>query len=370
MKRFIPVIICVFAALGLSAQQRPGFLDSNTVLLPNHWQLSPAGKNIGLGDFPLNMAMSPDGRYLAINHNGHSRQFVAVIDLQTEKKISDVTVDKSFYGIAFSKNGQMLFVSGAADNIIYAYDFNRGYLSNDRKIVLDKPTAKTYPAGIAVSDDGRFLYSADNLSNTVSVVSIASSNIGKRIALGEGSYPYTVTPARDGKSLFVSLWGKSAVGVLDVQAARLVNTIPTGDHPNAMLLSPDGKILYVANANTNTVTFIDSVTNKPLCDVSTALHPNSLEGSTPNALAISKDGKTLLVANADNNDVAVVDASDPRNARVKGFIPVGWYPTGVHFSADEKKIMSSMERARFHSPIRRARRRSATEMIQRSTSRG
>jgi YVTN family beta-propeller protein len=338
MKRFISAVLSVLAAVTLAAQQRPGFLDPATVLLPNRWQLSPAGKNIGLGDFPLNMAMSPDGRYLAINHNGHSRQFVAIIDLQTEKKVSDVSLDKSFYGIAFSKNGQTLYVSGAADNIIYAYDFNRGYLSNDRKIVLDKPAVKTYPAGIAVSDDGRFLYSADNLSNTVSVVSVPSANVAKRVPLGEGSYPYTVMPARDGKSLYVSLWGKSAVGVVDVQSARLLNTIPTGDHPNALLLSPDGKILFVANANSNTVTLIDTASNKPLCDVSTALHPNSLEGSTPNALAISKDGKTLLVANADNNDVAVVDASDPRNARVKGFIPVGWYPTGVHFSADEKKI--------------------------------
>src|SRR6516162_6561692 len=172
MKRFIAAGVILLAALTLAAQQRPGFLDSNTVLLPNHWQLSPAGKNIGLGDFPLNMAMSPDGRYLAINHNGHSRQFVAIMDLQTEKKISDVTVDRSFYGITFSKNGQMLFVSGAADNIIYAYDFNRGFLSNERRIALDKPTAKVYPSGVAVSEDGKSLYTADNLSNTVSIVSI------------------------------------------------------------------------------------------------------------------------------------------------------------------------------------------------------
>jgi YVTN family beta-propeller protein len=338
MKPFMSIVFSLIAALTLAAQERPGFLNPGTILLPNRWQLSPAGKNIGLGDFPLNMAMSPDGRYLAINHNGHSRQFVAIIDLQTEKKVSEATVDKSFYGITFSRNGQMLFVSGAADNLVYQYDFSRGYLSNERKIAVDKPAAKTYPAGIAVSDDGKYLYTADNLSNTVSVVSLASANVTKRISLGTDSYPYTVLPARDGKSLYVSFWGKSSVGVVDMQTSRLMNTIPTGDHPNALLLSPDGKILYVANANSNTVTLIDTASNKPLCEASTALHPNSLEGSTPNALAISKDGKTLLVANADNNDLAVVDTSDPRNARVKGFIPVGWYPTAVHFSADEKKI--------------------------------
>src|SRR5215467_6687282 len=120
MKRLLCFLclLCSFT-FGLSraaGQQRPGLLDSNTVLLPNRWQLSPAGKNIGLGDFPLNMAMSPDGRYLAINHNGHSRQFVGVVDLQTEKTVSEATVEKSFYGVAFSKNGRLLFVSGAADD--------------------------------------------------------------------------------------------------------------------------------------------------------------------------------------------------------------------------------------------------------------
>src|SRR5215813_5232182 len=121
MKKLISIVIIGFAVLTLAAQERPGFLDSTSVLLPNRWQLSPAGKNIGLGDFPLNMAMSPDGRYLAINHNGHSRQFVGVVDLQTEKTVSQVTVEKSFYGIVFSRNGRTLFVSGAADNWIYAY---------------------------------------------------------------------------------------------------------------------------------------------------------------------------------------------------------------------------------------------------------
>lgn len=338
MKALTALLVGLLVTLTSGAQERPGFIDPKTVLLPNRWQLSPAGKNIGLGDFPLNMVMSPDGRYLAINHDGHSRQYVAIVDLQTEKVVSEATIDKSFYGVAFSKNGQTLFVSGAADNLVYAYDFSRGFLSNERRIELATPSAKIYPSGLAVSDDGKYVYTANNLSHTVSVISVASSAVEKRVSLGIDSYPYTVVASRNGRSLYVSLWGKSAVAVVDLQTGQVASTIPTGDHPNALLLSPDGKILYVANANSNTVTLIDTSTGKALCDVSTALYPNALEGSTPNALAISRDGKTLLAANADNNDLAVIDTSDPRNARVQGFIPVGWYPTGVHFSADEKKI--------------------------------
>src|SRR5215831_14409384 len=234
MKRLISVILSALAALTLAAQERPGFLDSTTVLLPNRWQLSPAGKTIGLGDFPLNMAMSPDGRYIAINHDGHSRQFVRILDLQTEKTVSEVTVDKSFYGIAFSKNGKLLFVSGAADNWVYVYDFNRGYLTDERKIIAGNHDSKTYPSGIAVGDDGKYVYTADNLAHSVTVLSMATSAVVKHIPVGEDSYPYAVALPRDGHFLYVSLWGKSAVGVVDLQAGKLATTIPTGDHPNAL----------------------------------------------------------------------------------------------------------------------------------------
>jgi len=325
-------------ALMISAQDRPGRLDSSTTLLPNRWKLSPAGKNIGLGDFPLNMAMSPNGRYLAINHNGQSRQYVAIVDLQTNNRISEVTVDKSFYGITFTNDGQTLMVSGAADNWIYAYDFNRGFLSNERRIVLGAKDAKIYPTGIAVSADDKHLYSANNLSNTISVVTLKTSQVEANIALEQDSYPYAVAPGRDGRFLYVSLWGKSAVAIIDLNTSKVVGTIPTGDHPNALEVSKDGRTLYVANANSNTITVIDTQTRKALCAVSTALYSTALEGSTPNALALSRDGKTLLVANADNNDVAVVDTSDPGNSRVRGFVPVGWYPTGVQFSSDERTI--------------------------------
>lgn len=322
----------------ISAQERPGRIDSGTILLPNHWTLSPAGKNIGLGDFPLNMAMSPSGRYMAILHNGQSRQFVAIVDLQTEKNISEVTVDKSFYGITFSNDGGTLLVSGAADNWIYAYDFKNGFLNNERRVELGVKTAKIFPAGISISSDDKHFYTANNLGDSVSIVSLKTLQVEKTIALKPDSSPYAVAPGKDGHFLYVSLWGRSEIAVIDLQSSNVIDAIPTGDHPNMLELSKDGKTLYVANANSNTVTVIDTQSHKALCDVSTALHPHALEGSTPNALALSRDGKTLLVGNADNNDVAVVDTSSPANARVRGFIPVGWYPTAVRFSIDERKI--------------------------------
>jgi DNA-binding beta-propeller fold protein YncE len=46
----------------------------------------------------------------------------------------------------------------------------------------------------------------------------------------------------------------------------------------------------------------------------------------------------MLVANADNNTVALVDVSKPGASRVEGWVPVGWYPTGVAFSRDGSRL--------------------------------
>lgn len=82
MNNFRKLAFLIVLTVSAVGQERPGKIDRNSVLLPNRWRLSPAGRSIALGDFPLNMAVSPEGRYLAVNHNGQSRQFVAIVGLQ------------------------------------------------------------------------------------------------------------------------------------------------------------------------------------------------------------------------------------------------------------------------------------------------
>ncbi|HEV8118357.1 MAG TPA: hypothetical protein VGQ32_07525, partial [Thermoanaerobaculia bacterium] len=45
--------------------ERPGSSRGST-LLPNGWRIKPAGKHMTVGDLPLAMAPSPDGRYLVV----------------------------------------------------------------------------------------------------------------------------------------------------------------------------------------------------------------------------------------------------------------------------------------------------------------
>jgi len=77
--------------------------------------------------------------------------------------------------------------------------------------------------------------------------------------------------------------------------------LDTGEHPNAMAISPDGRRLFVASANSGVVNVFDTIAGVALEEIATGLYPDQPRTTTPDALALSPDGRTLVVAVADLN---------------------------------------------------------------------
>src|SRR5262252_3351686 len=59
---------------------RIGPQPDGTGITPNHWLLMPAGLQVEVGDRPLGMAETSDGRYLLISNNGQGVQSLVVFD--------------------------------------------------------------------------------------------------------------------------------------------------------------------------------------------------------------------------------------------------------------------------------------------------
>src|SRR5207302_8681022 len=198
---------------------------------------------------------------------------------------------------------------------------------------------KFIPAGLAVAADGRTLFAAGAWGHAVAVVPLDDPAKRRRVALDKDSYPYACLAEPGGKRLFVSLWGRAGVAVIDLAQGRVEATWPTGSHPTEMALSPDGKTLFVACANSTRVSVLDvSRDGKPLETINCALYPGAPSGNTPGSLSLTPDGAVLLVANADANNLALFNVAEPGKARPLGFIPVGWYPTAVRYDAVRRRI--------------------------------
>jgi YVTN family beta-propeller protein len=320
----VPALIICSNILSQTLQQ----IESKRVGLPNGWSLTPVGKGLPLGDLPLNMAVSPSKKLIAVTNNGQSVQSLQLIDVVNDKVLSSVIIPKSWYGIKFSNDEKFLYASGGNDNWILKYAIKNSQLVLNDSISLGKKWPnKISPTGIEIDDAKKIMYVGTKENNTLYFIDLNSKKITDSIKLDGEAYSCVLSP--DKKRLYVSVWGADEVVVINTNNRTVRGHIKVGDNPNEICITKNGIYLFVANANDNSVSIIDAEEGLVIETLSAALFPDAPPGSTSNGLALSTDEKTLYIANADNNCLAVFDVSKPGLSKSNGFIPTGWYPTNV-----------------------------------------
>jgi YVTN family beta-propeller protein len=357
-----------------------------------------------VGAMPMNMLRSPDtlgrggkGRYLLVVNSGFGVQFseetnraqqsIAVIDLNANhgptviQNVYFPTPQSANVGLAFastpSADGSFaMYVSGGFENKIWIFRFDPkaaapiqpASAGPDTKVTapffsISNPgevspkdynggKAALYPTGLAVTQDGTTLVTANNLGDSVTIVrDVNGARRMKRLDLHhagkptENIYPYGVAVLGSGEKAraYVSCWNDSSVAVISLNGkAGVLKYISTDRHPTAMVLNGDGTRLFVANSNADNVSVIDTRLDQEIERIDVRLAENALPGASPESVALSEDEKTLYVANAHSNAVAVVVLSekarggksgtnnqDGSKSRILGFIPTGQYPSSV-----------------------------------------
>ncbi len=316
----------------------PGVEADGAVRLHNTWTVKPAGKQLELGDFPVNIAVHPSGKWLAILHSGYGVHEVIVVDAgAAEQKIaSRTTIQQGFYGLCFAPAGDKLYASGGDQNVVHVFDFKEGKLAKNGTL---SAAGSTVVGGIAVDKEGKWLAAAGTWGHILTLLPTDDPTAkGQTLQMEPKSYPYTCLFDQPRNRLYVSLWAKSKIAVVDLKTKAVTAHFATEQHPTEMVLTPDGKQLYIACANSTKISVLDADNGKGLQTISTALFPNAPVGNTPCSLCITPDAKLLFVANADNNNVAVFNITEPKNATPMGFIPVGYYPTSVRYNAIDQRI--------------------------------
>jgi hypothetical protein len=337
-------------------------LPDGSTQLPNGWRLSPVGRHVEIGDFPMAVDVDPQERYAAVLFSGASEQGLALVDLERLEIASKIKIRRAWLGVRFLDGGTRVAVSTAADDSVQLFDVDRGTgdLTRTRSIPLKKSGEKAtqFAAGIDVDEPDRRMYVTLQLSGGIAEIDAATGTWLRTVPVGP--HPYLCRISKDRKRLFVSLWSEKRLLVLDRATLQTEASIEVGPHPNAIAEADDGRVL-VACANDNTVAVVDIARRRVIERLVTTFVPGSPPGSTPNAIAlIQQNGRCgALVANANNNAVAVAtlaargfeaDAAGARDdddeaveremqSSVSGFIPSGWYPTDVHYLQKSDRIL-------------------------------
>ncbi len=357
------IAVMGFCSLRPLTAQKPVVLPdlprgtNSAMLLPNGWQITPAGEAIPLpGDLPLKMAVTRDGKDLIVVTGGYHDQGVDVMNCATGQITEKIGVGKVGAGLCLSPSGDAVYVSGGGApeesflmgaarqgaSLVQMNLFHHpllGFFVEDQDSltppfpldILGLPESQRFISGLA---SGPYYFYAVNI-NTDTVYRLSGNPHVPQVSAKVGYRPDSVAVSPGGETIAVSNWGDKSVSLLYARAMVELARVPVGSHPNDLAYSPDGR-LFVACSGSNAVYVLRGPHVREV--IKTSLTPTAPVGSTPDALCVSPDGARLYVANADNNDVAVVDISRPVESRVLGFIPTGWYPSALAVAPDGKTL--------------------------------
>src|SRR4051812_26625981 len=124
------------AQRGPTAPVWPGYRGEGITLLPNGWRIAPEGRHVTVGDLPMNLVASPDGRFLAISTSGYARPALSIFDTKALQIVSRLELDHTWLGLVWHPDGKRLYASGASENLIYEFTFNAGRLTASGTISL------------------------------------------------------------------------------------------------------------------------------------------------------------------------------------------------------------------------------------------
>jgi len=308
--------------------QKPGKATDPSVLLPNGWSLSPAGRSLELGGLPMNIAISPNQKWMAVTNNGQGMHSLQLIDAQKGTLVHNTLMPAGWLGLSFAADNKTLYVSGGNQNAILRYTVDNNQLKIKDTISMGQPwPVKISPTGLCLDNQRNLLYVVTKENNSLYVIDTRTKAVVQRDSLGKELYTCVLSPNR--KELYITHWGGNELIVWNTDTRKVAKRIAVGDSPNDVVVSKNGQFAYVACSDDNAVSVVDLKSRKTVETLVATLYPNAPTGSTTNSVALSADEKTLYVANADNNCLAVYDISKPKSSRSLGFIPTGWYPTCV-----------------------------------------
>jgi YVTN family beta-propeller protein len=342
------------------------------IVVPTNQILSPLGRQLTFAGRPVDLALRPDGKVLAVL----DRKQVLTVGSESGEVIDSARISgASYLGIAFTPDGRRLYVStipasrtGKAGAAIVGFAVAPdGALGAAEAISVERPAGsepegpvlsadgvtlygtRQVPAGMAIAPDGQRLFVALNLANELAEIDLAQRKVVRRTPVGNAPYDVQllgdkvyvsnlagrrpragdpVGPSGRGRPVKVdarNIAAEGSVSVVDWKQGRAIKEIVVGRYAAGLALSPDGRYLAVANANSDTVSVIETSRDEVVETISTRPHAKLPFGSAPNCLVFSADGRELFVANGTNNAVAVV-SFDPRRSALKGCFPTGWYP--------------------------------------------
>lgn len=214
------------------------------------------------------------------------------------------------------------------------------------------PENQKAPQGTVFRPASReWIYTSNEDAGELNIVSAGDHKVLATIPVGQRPRGVRVSP--DGSKVYVALSGspkcppsmsdeecesqksdksKDGIAEIDVKTRKVLRVLPGGSDPEQFDISPDGTRLFVANEDAAQATIVDIKSGKIVKTIEV--------GREPEGVKISPDGKTFYVTSESDHSIHVLDAETGEEQKV---IEVGKRPRDIIFSHDGSRAYVSNE---------------------------
>ena len=271
-----------------------------------------------VGRFPHHITPSWDLTKLYVTNTGGNS--LTVIDPMTGQISGEIHVEDP-YNLYFTPDGKMA--------IVVAERHKRLDFRDLRTWKLIKSVHVEWPGvdHLAFSRDGAYLVASCEWSGRIVKVDLKKLELVADMALGKLQIDVLRPPRQH--LMFVADQGVHGVFVVDPDAWKELQFIPTGRGTHGLLLSHDETKIYASNREEGSISVIDIATRKVVTKWKT--------GGSPDMGQLSPDGTQFWISSRYHSDVRVIDT---RTGKVIATIPTEKEPHGLTYFPNSRGTRS------------------------------
>jgi YVTN family beta-propeller protein len=256
---------------------------------------------------------------------------VSVIDLDSLKLTDDMTVGRHVHCIALTPDGRRLFTTSELDHTLIISD-----TAANKIIGTVKLPGK--PNQCAVTPDGHYVTVPIRDGDSVAIVDVNQQKIVKVLPIKE---PHNSVNMGSNRYTFVSSMGSHEIDVIDLEKLDYSAHIPVGGRPRPFVVSKDGRTMYVAVSDLHGFNIVDIPEKKVIQRVEMPSEhpgpPRPREYETPDTythgLALTPDETEVWVTSLLDDCIYIYDLEAKK---ITGRLNTGEGPNWVVFSPDGK----------------------------------
>lgn len=176
--------------------------------------------------------------------------------------------------------------------------------------------------GLMYSPDRQRLAVVSVGSNTVDIIDTTTNRAISHTDVGRASHEGWFT--KDGAEFWVADRGRNAVTIVDAVHGGVIANLPVGDGPSKVVMSPDGKWAYINHISVPEITIVNVAAPMVVG------HITGMADSFSSDLAISPDGAQLWVPHKRVGKTTVVDLVHDRVQAILTTGPDTNHPNFAH----------------------------------------